>query len=363
MTTVREVYLEFLAWLAVAVLGGLLAAGLWACTGRKRIWPPRCHGATPWTGFEVLLAFFALVLWPALFQWLTVADPPGPDTPAKAVRSLWITVLTFPCILATIGGLLYLSHAANRYPLTWTLYRYGFRRFGGNVLGGYLAWLVVSPVVLLVHNLTELVYELATRSAPVQHQLVTALQEEPTLLRWGLVLLSAVIVAPILEEILFRGLLQGWMTQAGPGRDGVAGAAIAVAWMLGDNKHGGGPVIFMAVLLPGYVLADAWGQRWLPRPGIGRAIYGSSMLFAAFHAPIWPTPIPLFLLGLGLGFLAYRTQSLVGPVVLHGLFNAVACVLLFLGQGEMPEPAKGRAVTSPDRRPVTVSTATRVPGS
>jgi membrane protease YdiL (CAAX protease family) len=38
--------------------------------------------------------------------------------------------------------------------------------------------------------------------------------------------------------------------------------------------------------------------------------------------------VPLFVLGLALGTLAARTGSLVGPMVLHGLFNGVTCVVL-----------------------------------
>jgi membrane protease YdiL (CAAX protease family) len=54
------------------------------------------------------------------------------------------------------------------------------------------------------------------------------------------------------------------------------------------------------------------------------------LLFASFHAQVWPSPIPLFFLGLGLGWLSYRTQSLIGPIVAHALFNAVACIVLAL---------------------------------
>jgi membrane protease YdiL (CAAX protease family) len=32
---------------------------------------------------------------------------------------------------------------------------------------------------------------------------------------------------------------------------------------------------------------------------------------------------------LGLGYLAYRTQSLVAPVVVHALLNGLSCVELF----------------------------------
>jgi hypothetical protein len=56
--------------------------------------------------------------------------------------------------------------------------------------------------------------------------------------------------------------------------------------------------------------------------------YNTSLLFACIHTSVWPTPVPLFVLALGLGVLAQRTRSLVGPIVLHGLFNGISCVQL-----------------------------------
>jgi membrane protease YdiL (CAAX protease family) len=51
-------------------------------------------------------------------------------------------------------------------------------------------------------------------------------------------------------------------------------------------------------------------------------------LFANFHANIWPTPVALFVLALGLGWLAYRTQSVVASIVLHVLFNTITILTL-----------------------------------
>ncbi|HKB41983.1 MAG TPA: CPBP family intramembrane glutamic endopeptidase, partial [Gemmataceae bacterium] len=67
------------------------------------------------------------------------------------------------------------------------------------------------------------------------------------------------------------------------------------------------------------------------RTPFGPALYATSLFFAAMHSFAWPSPVPLFALALVLGWLAERTQSLVGPMVLHGLFNGVACVQLFWG--------------------------------
>ena len=66
----------------------------------------------------------------------------------------------------------------------------------------------------------------------------------------------------------------------------------------------------------------AWAQARL-------SIYGSAMLWAVVHP--WPGSIPLVVLGLGLGWLALRTQSLIGPMVCHALFNSIACLVLYWG--------------------------------
>ena len=61
-----------------------------------------------------------------------------------------------------------------------------------------------------------------------------------------------------------------------------------------------------------------------------RAVYATAALFALLH-PVWPNPVPLFVLGLGLGWLAARTTGLLVPVLVHALFNAVSAVFVLRG--------------------------------
>jgi membrane protease YdiL (CAAX protease family) len=86
------------------------------------------------------------------------------------------------------------------------------------------------------------------------------------------------------------------------------------------------PALFVLALAPIYLLVC-----WRSRTPLGPALFGTSLLFAYVHASVWPTPVPLFVLALGLGALAQRTRSLVGPIVLHSLFNGVSCVQLIMG--------------------------------
>jgi membrane protease YdiL (CAAX protease family) len=102
--------------------------------------------------------------------------------------------------------------------------------------------------------------------------------------------------------------------------------AIAVLYSGASGKLG--PVVFAGVLTLG--LALLWGVVRHGRRHY-RAIYVSAAFFALVHSGVWPTPIPLFVLGLGLGWLAVRTRGILVPVIVHGLFNAVSAVYVLRG--------------------------------
>ena len=99
----------------------------------------------------------------------------------------------------------------------------------------------------------------------------------PEWFRWWVVGV-AVIVAPIIEEVFFRGVL-------------------------------------LPVLLQKYRL-------WIP-------LIGSSMLFALVHGHL-PSMLPLFVLGLGLGGAYLYTGNLLVPIGIHALFNGVSLLLVLL---------------------------------
>jgi membrane protease YdiL (CAAX protease family) len=95
---------------------------------------------------------------------------------------------------------------------------------------------------------------------------------------WSVLLvgLTAVILAPVLEELLFRGLLlSGLSPFVGP---------------------------WTAILLTG-------------------------ALFGLAHTSVWPDPIPLTVLGIALGLAMCRTGSLWTPIFFHGFFNGSMLLL------------------------------------
>jgi membrane protease YdiL (CAAX protease family) len=241
------------------------------------------------------------------------------------------------------------------------------------VLLGCLAWLVGSPIIFGVNVLTSWLYLQWTGEPPLEHGLLQLMQGQQPYLEWALLVGSALVMAPVIEELLFRGLLLRWAGVS----SGHASVLFLTAILLGglrlealDSDRSLSQALpelfrvekclFLLCLLPGYLLLPLMLRRAVsatpPTPeekyadaalasdgpytpdspsnsrepdsmlSHARGIYATAALFAIIH--VWPTPIPLFLLGLLLGWLAYRTQSLVAPITLHFLFNAVACLLV-----------------------------------
>jgi membrane protease YdiL (CAAX protease family) len=295
---------------------------------------------------------------------------------------------------------------------------------GWTAILGFLGWMLLTPVVLLLNVTINLLYRSFSELEEEVHPVMRLLRAEPGTLEIVLIVFTAVVAAPVFEELLFRGVLQPWF--AGGRKRGfiaLAGAlAFAVSQRLAKMEAAwtdsgllaaleeGTAIGFVLLLVPGYYVARQFGAAVAnftipPRrlsdppdspeleeriqaspdaiPGTpiisfqqtpaesvlpsrreramnqAGAIYATAALFAAAHSFAWPTPISLFVLALGLGYLVYRTQSIVGAIVLHSLFNGLSCVVLLLA----PHTAKGNETTSavPATPPIVCSTT--VPGS
>ena len=164
---------------------------------------------------------------------------------------------------------------------------------------GLLLCLVLLPVVYAVFQGAQLIW------VAHEHAAQRALHDQWSADVAFRVVLSAVILAPIAEELLFRGVLLGWLDtlMGGGSRSGLAGGI----------------------------------SSWLPNVVV-------SVLFAAIHWTDWPAPLALFVLSLGLGWLTQRTGRLGGSIAAHMLFNGVSATALILagpsgGREGMPVPA------------------------
>ncbi|MDP2181373.1 MAG: CPBP family glutamic-type intramembrane protease [Actinomycetota bacterium] len=99
----------------------------------------------------------------------------------------------------------------------------------------------------------------------------------PNAAGFALSVLLVVVIAPVVEELVFRGVLQ-----------------------------------------------QAFETRW----EAGVAIASGAALFGAYHFTVWLF-VPTFVLGLAAGWLAHARESLWPAIALHALYNLVAVAVLF----------------------------------
>ena len=247
-----------------AVAASLLVAG-WIVARRRAGLPlvaERPHEPVPWSGADVLQVLLINLA-------VAVAGAAGMSAETPLVSQLAIsslamvvgTLFSLAYLLARGGSLVDVGLGAARPAADLRL-----------ALGGLA--LVVAPVLACAY--------LVNRLVPYRHPLVDLLlaQRDPSAI--GLAVFSAVVAAPIAEELFFRRVLQGWLEKRFPGDGGETASALAAA---------------------AFALAH----------------FGQGLAF-----------LPLYPLALVLGYLVRRTGSILPSILLHAGFNAVSIGILLL---------------------------------
>jgi membrane protease YdiL (CAAX protease family) len=324
-------------WLALLLAW---AAWLFRRGSRSIVLPPQRRRAVPWSGPEVLLVLIvSQFFWPwslaaflgavGFFQRVYGPEFVAGANPADLSRAgLWLKTFSLPLNLVGLPALLYVLSDTRPYQLGLTA-----NRALRNVLLGILTAICVVPVVYLILNAVTWLLK-GVGEAPEEHPLTKLVHGHPLTIDLVIGALVAIVAAPIQEELLFRGIVQPWFrTHRGGGWWGIGGAlflAMVMRWQGIQSGWDHGWAKWWPELLPaGFVLLLALGYQWVSTrlSPAAEAIYATSVLFAAAHSSVWPSPVPLFFFALVLGALRYRTQSLVAPVATHGLFNLVGWVL------------------------------------
>jgi membrane protease YdiL (CAAX protease family) len=255
---------------AAAVVASLFAAS-WIFARRRAgmaVVPERPHDPVPWNGIDVLQVLLIHVA-------VAFAGVAGASAEAPLVTRLAIGGLA--TIVGTIFSLAYLlARGASLGDVG-----IGDPRPAADLrlaLGGLA--LVVAPVLAFAYVVNLFV--------PYRHQLVDLLIEQRAPAALALAGFTAVVVAPIAEEMFFRRVLQGWL------------------------------------------------EKRLPGDGGGQAVGLAAAAFSLAHVGQGLAWLPLFPLALVLGYLVRRTGSIVPSILLHALFNAVSLAILLL---QIPGPA------------------------
>ncbi len=231
---------------------------------------------------HLLIVFLAHQLGAAL-AWQALSAAVGFEGKPEDARQGQELLLVLPGML---GQMLWAGLSIGVAVLT---FRHGLRRGMGlsarrwrwDALRAAAGCLILyGPVCLSLAAMTWILKAFAPEYIR-EHALLQVVSEAA----WGwrlAAVVSAALLAPLAEELFYRGLVQSWVRQ----------------------RLGGRP--WPAVLI-------------------------ASAAFAACHYN-QPQAVPgLFLLSVGLGYFYERTGRLAGPILLHGLFNAAMMYLRTTG--------------------------------
>jgi membrane protease YdiL (CAAX protease family) len=198
----------------------------------------------------------------------------------------------------------------------------------GDIHSGLRGFLILTPFVFAVFSLA---LALCLFFAEPREEHPFANDPPHTAFQIVCLILAACVAAPMLEELAFRGLLLPWARRRSwrPVAIFLCAAAVLVASKGWDHR---GVILFLIDLtvLMGFIYfgREIW-KKWPARTA--SSIFATAALFGAMHIGVWPTPIPLTVLGIGLGLLTIRTGSVRPAIVVHALFNLVAVLILLCG--------------------------------
>ncbi len=250
---------------------------------------------------------------------------------AKKKRYLLANVLALPLQLTLLLGACRML-----YPDWWFLER---PKLSAQILLAIIGWAAITFLVHGLNVLLTILFAVLEWQRDI-HPLVK-LAGRP-FIESALVCLQACVAAPIIEEIVFRGVILSWAIASRNKRATPDIPSNLRPWVIASlglmytialfavGYQRIGAIIFSFSLVVGVAVVGIIFRR---KKRTACAIYSSAAFFAAVHSSVWPSPIPLFVLGLGLGWLAVRTRSVLVPIIVHALFNAVSAVVLLSSAG------------------------------
>ena len=355
------------------MLTSIVGAWIWAILRLAfgyPVLPPNTPRIVPWGAGSVLVA---VLTWVALqvavptvyFSAFRHHPPALPGTPRpeltpgemmalSAIQNTLVLAL-IPLVLAATSGARLRDFGIGRGDLLRQIPR------------GIVAYPLLAPLVFGVMMASVLCW------GKTNHPLENAIVQDKSPGMVAILVLAGVVLAPLAEELIFRGVLLGWLTRLAVGEKRVVASSSTMDPIEGpivppgDGRHlletvetdtsGAAPEgtfpetaehlaamsyeAAFSPLVPKYKMVSAdparrVGPLWLANIGV-------SLIFAALHGAVWPTPVPIFFLSLGLGLLYQRTGGIVAPTALHMTFNGVSTLLMFLTLGTPPPKVAPKA--------------------
>lgn len=341
--------LNAIVWIAILSSSGFWISRLvfWLRSGRAHqpLVPLRAREKPRWTVGEFLLMFGVMIialsimgLVAARMGWMGAAAPAVVAPAVAAAGELATETVTetaappnmFPMlVINTLAGLV-----AMGVTLAWlTLFtRCSFSNLGlestrGDVWLGFKGVFWFIPPVLVISLVASLLI-------PYEHPVLDTLATTKVPGTWVLLFVSTAIIVPLVEEFMFRVLLQGGLqrladrqtttqaigsSESSQPLDCVSAAKQADNW-IGDAYKPPAPE----------PLADEFGNvgdQWQPKAFWPIAV--TSLFFALMHLGQGAAPIPLFFFSLGCGYLYRQSGRITAPLIVHMILNGFTLAVEF----------------------------------
>lgn len=265
------------------------------------------------------------------------------------------------------------------FSLLWLRWRAGASRddlgwpqgtWASDLVLGLVAFLMLVVPMLGIHFLVQRMWR-----TEATHPFIEIVVRDPRPLFLIPVIVAGVGVAPVVEEFLFRVYLQGWLERLPspwawwhgsmqppevrrPSPAAECGPdVVAAEWISAAAPPAAAPPHVDTQAGP--AREEGWADAYRPPhvadslaaapatpgpdpthpPSPWWPVGASGLLFAVAHIGQGPAPIPLFFLGLGLGYLYHRTHRVLPCIVVHFLVNltAVAQLAMYVAQHKTVE--------------------------
>jgi len=165
-------------------------------------------------------------------------------------------------------------------------------------------FVMVSGLTLIALQITLSICKAAGFNEVQKHETLQQLMENPPWQSTMLLVVAAVVGAPLMEELLFRGIIQTYLIRF-------------IGWSMGPIRP---PSLFEDDKV---WESPAARYRWL-----GILITGA--LFALTHAN-WQHQPALLVLGVCLGYIYERSKNLLIPILVHSMFNVIPVLGVLMG--------------------------------
>lgn len=314
---------------AVAAVGvtAVGSLGTWAIIAQRlrqqgEVIPSEPRLSVPWTGWQVLWAF--LLFYTLQFTTVLASGvkiPLEDQPPEEFARLMAFSSLFSLLAIALAAALVVVQNRAQQEDFGLSAdHAQVLRDFLLGAFGFMAATLPVLGVQYVVTMLVE-----------YDHAVLNMLGEGATDQLWMVAMLSAVVVAPLTEEFLFRVLLQGWLERLALGKQTGITPPEQQPVPLKEDEFESELDQANPYAASG---ASLFSRKKLARESVpARAvwpIWASAAIFALMHFGQGAAPIPLLLLGAMLGYVYRQTHRLVPCVVLHALFNLFSLLIFRL---------------------------------